>query len=222
MTEPSGASSDKPRRPVVVPAIALVAFTAVGITALLGGLSEAPEEPEALGPGSVLDQGLYATKFVESRVTVERAESQFDEDKRFVELVFEVTNKGDQTYQVGLPPMKLEQAYMSDSFAGSLVKIAPAFPKEAGPFTFAQARGGETRQLHPGVTSQVILRYRLKDNEQPPEKVTVDVASFEYKPGFNSNTPRWQMVTKENLKTMKFDPKIKARVSLAVKKGDAT
>ncbi|MEV4016716.1 hypothetical protein AB0J35_40080 [Nonomuraea angiospora] len=206
----------------MVPAVALVAFTAIGITALLGGLSEAAEEPDALGPGAVLDQGLYATKFVESRVTVEKAESQWDEDKRFVELVFEVTNKGDKTYQVGLPAAKPEQAYLSDSFAASLVKITPAFPKESGPFTFAQAKGGETRQLHPGVTSKVILRYRLKDNEQPPEKITMDVASFEYEPGFNSNTPRWQMVTKENLKTMKFDPEIKARVSLAVKKGDTT
>lgn len=222
MTEPSGASSDKPRRPVVVPALALMAFTAIGITALLGGLSEAAEEPEALGAGAVLDQGLYATKFVESRVTVQKAESQWDEDKRFVELVFEVTNKGDRTYQVGLPPAKLEQAFTSDSFAGSLVKITPTFPKDAGPFTFAQAKGGETGQLHPGVTSQVILRYRLKDNEQPPEKITMDVASFEYEPGFNSNVPRWQMVSNENLDTMKFYPEIKARVTLAVKKGDAT
>ncbi|MFC7590337.1 hypothetical protein ACFQYP_46555 [Nonomuraea antimicrobica] len=71
MTEPTGGSTDRPRRPVVVPAIALVAATALGITALLGGLSEATEEPDPLGQGAVLDQGLYSTKFVESRVKVE-------------------------------------------------------------------------------------------------------------------------------------------------------
>lgn len=222
MTEPSGASSEKPRRPVVVPAVALMAFTAIGITALLGGLSEAPEEPEALGPGSVLDQGLYSTKFVESRMAVEKAKGTWDKDKRFVELVFEVTNKGDETYQVGLPPVKLEQAFTSNSFAGSLVKITPAFPKDSGPLTFAQAKGGETGQLQPGVTSQVIVRYRLNDTEQPPEKITMDVASFEFEPEWNTNVPRWRMIAEENLENYKFYPEIKARVTLAVKKGDAT
>ncbi|MGN9841560.1 hypothetical protein ACTMTI_25875 [Nonomuraea sp. H19] len=219
MTEPSGGSSDKPRRPVVVPAVALVAFTAIGITALLGGLSEAPEEPEALGQGAVFDQGRFSTKFVESRVKVQKAEFDFEEDKRFVELVFDVTNKGEETAAVGLPPQKLEQAFTGDSFAGSLVKIAPAFPEGTGPFVFAQAKGGETKQLHPGVTSQVIVRYQLKGNAQPPEKITLDVASFEFEPDFNSNTPRWQLIAKEAGENIL--PEIKARVTLPVKKGDA-
>ncbi|MEQ4714809.1 hypothetical protein [Nonomuraea sp. B19D2] len=219
MTEPSGASSDKPRRPVVVPAVALVAFTAVGITALLGGLSEAPDEPEPLGQGAVLDQGLYSTKFVESRVTVERAKTQFEEDKRFVELVFDVTNQGDKTFSVGLPAQKLEQAFSLDSFAASLLNITPAFDKDAGPFAFAQAKGNESRQLQPGVTSQVIVRYRLKDDEQPPDRITMDVASFEEEPQFGSNDLAWRMVAKEV--GDKWLPEIKARVTLTVKKGDA-
>lgn len=219
MTEPSGASSNKPRRPVVVPAFALVAFTAVGITAMLGGLREAPDEPDPLGQGAVLDQGLYSTKFVESRVTVERATSVVDEDKRFVELVFDVTNKGDETAQVGLPAQKIEQAFAMTSFASSLVKITPAFDKEAGPFTFARAKGGETRQLQPDMASQVIVRFRLKPGEQPPAKISLDVASFELQAGANDNVPRWQMVAQEV--GDKWIPEIKARVTLNVKKGDA-
>ncbi|MFI7641066.1 hypothetical protein [Nonomuraea sp. NPDC049400] len=219
MTEPSGASSDKPRRPVVVPAVALVAFTAVGITALLGGLSEAPDEPEPLGQGAVLDQGLYSTKFVESRVTVERAKTQFEEDKRFVELVFDVTNQGDKTFPVGLPAQKVEQAFALDGFAASLLNINPAFDKAAGPFAFAQAKGNESRQLQPGVTSQVIVRYRLKDDEQPPDRITMDVASFEEERQFGSNDLAWKMVAKEM--GDKWIPEIKARVTLTVKKGDA-
>ncbi|TDC83603.1 hypothetical protein E1292_49835 [Nonomuraea deserti] len=219
MTEPSGGSSDRPRRPVVVPALALTAFTVVGITALLGGLREAPEEPEALGPGAVIDQGQFTTKVVESRVTVERAQTRFEEDKRFVDVVFDVKNNGDQTASVGSPPQKIESAFTLASFAGSLVKIAPAFPKDAGPSVFARSKGGETRQLHPGVTSQVILRYQLKDTDQPPEKITLDVAAFEWESDWNNVTPRWKMVATEV--GDKWLPEIKARVTLSVKEGDA-
>ncbi|MFC4118436.1 hypothetical protein [Nonomuraea zeae] len=218
MTEPSGGSENKPRRPVAVPAVALTAFTAIGITALLGGLGEAADAPDALGPGAVLDQALFDTKFVESRVTTEKAETQFDEDKRFVELVFDVTNKGDETASVGLPPAKPNQVSFP-SFGGSLVKITPAFPEDAGPFAYALSKGGETRQLHPGVTSRVIVRYRLKDNEQPPEKMVLDVASFEFRSDFNNVTPEWSMVSKEEKD--KLVPEIKARVTLPVKKGGA-
>ncbi|TMR07585.1 hypothetical protein ETD86_51465 [Nonomuraea turkmeniaca] len=197
--------------------MAMVALTGIGITALLGGLGEAPEEPDALGPGSVLDQGRYSTKFVESRVKVEEGKFDFDQDKRFVELVFEVTNKGDETAPVGLPPKKIEQAFTATSFAGSLVKITPAFTEEAGPFAFGLSKGGETRQLQPDVPTQVILRYRLKDNENPPEKITLDVAAFEFEPDFLSDTPQWGMVSKEvGDKRM---PEVKARVTLSVKGG---
>ncbi|TDE18903.1 hypothetical protein E1295_48045 [Nonomuraea mesophila] len=218
MTEPSGGSSERPRRPVVVPAIALTAFTAVGITALLGGLREAPEEPEALGQGAVIDQGQFTTKVVESRVTVERAQSRFQEDKRFVDVIFDVRNNGDETASVGSPPQKLETAFTLASFAGSLIKIDPAFPEDAGPNTFAQGKGGTTRQLHPGVTSQVVLRYRLKDTDPPPKQITLDVASFEWEPDFNNVTPRWKMVATEA--GDKWLPEIKARVTLPVKEGD--
>jgi hypothetical protein len=218
MTEPSGDRSNKPRRPVVVPAIALTALTVIGITALLGGLNEAPDEVEPLGQGAVLDQGLYDTKFVESRVRVERAQNDFDEDKRFLEVVFDVTNKGDETLPVGLPPEKLEHAFTSTTFAGSLVKITPAFDRDSGPFAFALSKGDETRQLHPGVPSQVILRYRLKDGQQPPDKVTLDVASFEETEGFNNGELEWGMVAEE-AGERSYLPVVKARVTLPVKKG---
>lgn len=219
MTEPSGDSS-KPRRPVAVPIAALVAVTAIGIIALLGGLNEAPDKgPDALGQGAVLDQGRYTTRFVESRVKVEKAQSVIDEDKRFLELVFEVTNKGDETSRVGLPPDpdKPEQAWLGDAFADSLITITPKFPKDAGPFVYALTKGDETRQLHPDVKSQVIVRYKLGETQRPPDKVSLDVATFEYTPGFEDQTVRWRMVAKE--KDDKFFPEIKARVTLPVKEG---
>ncbi|MEU8320459.1 hypothetical protein AB0C33_19055 [Nonomuraea sp. NPDC048881] len=220
MTEPSG-DSTRPRRPVAVPIAALVAVTAVGITALLGGLNEAPDKgPDLLGQGATLDQGRYSTRFVESRVKVERAKTQFDEDKRFVELVFEVTNKGDETSSVGLPPdpAQPDKAWLGSSFADSLVAISPRFSKESGPFVYALDKGDETRQLHPGVTSQVLVRYRLGATERPPDKITFDVAAFEYVPGFQDERLQWQMVAKE--KDDKFYPEVKARVTLPVKAGE--
>lgn len=218
MTEPSGDRTDKPRRPVVVPAIALTALTVIGITALLGGLGEAPEEVEPLSPGAVLDQGLYDTKFVGSRFRVERAQNTWDEDKRFLELVFDVTNKGDETLPVGSPPAKPEQAFTSTTFAGSLVKITPTIKEEWGPAVFALSKGGETRQLHPGVTSEVVVRYRLQDGEQVPDKVTLDVASFEERESFNNARLEWTMVTEE-AGERSLRPVVKARVTLPVKKG---
>lgn len=219
MTEPSGGS--RPKRPVAVPGVALVAVTAIGITALLGGLNEAPDPaPDALGQGAVLDQGRYSTRFVESHVKVEKAQTRFDEDKRFLELVFDVTNKGDATAPVGLPPDpdKPQYAYLGDSFASSLVNMTPKFSKDAGPFVFAVDKGDQTRQLHPGVASQVIVRYELGKTERPPDKVVLDVSAFEYVPGFEDQTLRWQMVSKSV--GDKNYPEIKARVTLPVKAGE--
>ncbi|GGO68331.1 hypothetical protein GCM10012289_26850 [Nonomuraea cavernae] len=203
---------------MVVPALALVAVTVIGITALLGGLEEAPEAPPQLTSGAVLDQGRYSTRFVESRVRVEPAESTFAEDKRFLELVFDVTNLGDETTPVGLPPSEPEGAATSSFFAGSLVKIAPAFPEDAGPFVFALSKDqDETRQLHPGVTTKVIVRYELKDTERPPEKVTLDVAAFEYGAGFQDPTEKWSMISQEV--GDRLVPEIRARVTMPVREG---
>jgi hypothetical protein len=230
MTEPSGGNTDRPRRPVVVPAIALTALTAVGITALLGGLDEAPDEPKPLGRGAVLDQGRYSTKFVESRLAVEKADNDFDEDKRYVELLFDVTNTSEETSQVGLPPDKIDTAWTASSFAGSLIKITPTFPKgvkatpfpkDAGPFAFVRAKGGgESQQLHPGVVSHVVVRYKLQDGQQPPDKMTLDVGSFEFNANPINAVPYWSMVSQEV--GDKFLPEVTARVVLPVEKGDTT
>lgn len=221
MTEPSGGSTEKRRRPVVVPAIALTALTAIGVIALLGGFQEVPDEPKSLGQGAVLDQGRYSTKFVESRVTVEKADNEFDEDKRFVELLFDVTNKSEETSQVGLPPEKIDTAWMASTFAGSLVKITPAFPKDAGPFAFVRVKGGgESQQLHPGVPTQVVVRYQLKNDQQPPDKITLDVGSFVFTADTISAVPYWSLVSQEV--GDKQLPEITARVVLPVKKGGTT
>lgn len=215
MTEPSGGSG-MPRRPVAVPVAALLIVAAVGITALLGGLEEVEEPPPPpLSQGAVLDQALYSTKFVEARVTVEESGFSFEEDKRFVELLFDVTNLGDETMHVGAPPEK--PSIVGSGFANSLIKITPPIEDGKGPFTYALAKEGQTSQLHPGVTTKVVVRFRLDEGERPPEKVTLDVAAFEHVPGFQDQTIQWQPVVERDGDD--FQPAVKARVTLPVKAG---
>ncbi|MFG1941547.1 hypothetical protein [Nonomuraea sp. NPDC048826] len=216
MTEPSGGPS-RPKRPVAVPVAGLLIVTVVGIVALLGGLEEVDVPPKPLSQGAVLDQGLYSTKFAEARVTVEKGQQTWEEDKRFVEMVFEVTNRGDETTNVGMPPAKPDQLSLGYGFAGSLLKISPAIKEGKGPFVFALSSEDQTSQLHPGLTTKVIVRFRLDPGEQPPEQVTLDVASFEYAPGFQDETVRWQMVSEPAGE--KFVPTVQARVTLPVKAG---
>lgn len=211
MTEPSGARR-QPRRPVVVPVASLLTVTAVGITALLGGLEEV-DIVEPLGQGAVYDQGLYTTKFVEAKVSVEKGEFSWEEDKRFVEMIFEVTNESDETKLVGFPPSR--PSIVGDAFAGSLLKITPPIKEGKGPFAFALAKDGQTSQLHPGMTSKVVIRFRLDPGEQPPKKMVLDVGAFEEEPGFQDPTIHWQPVTEKV--DNKFRPKVKARVTLPVK-----
>ncbi|MGI5268830.1 hypothetical protein ACQEUU_06745 [Nonomuraea sp. CA-218870] len=217
MTEPLDGRGT-PRRPVAVPVASLLIVTVVGIITLLGGLEEAEAPPKPLGQGAVLDQGLYSTAFVEARVNVEKAELSFEEDKRFVEMVFDVTNLGEETVSVGLPPAKPEEAGFGHSFANSLVRISPAIKKDKGPFAFALAGDDQTNQLHPGLKTKVIVRYRLDPGEQPPDKITLDVASFEYSPGFQDETVRWQLIREAAGET--FVPTVQAQVTLPVKAGD--
>ncbi|GAA2778502.1 hypothetical protein [Nonomuraea dietziae] len=215
MTEPSS-GDDSPRRPVLVPAVGLVLATGLGITALLGGLNEVPDpNPPQYSNGQELDQGRFKTQFVEAREVVQKPRFTGDEAKRFLELVFKVTNQGKETARVGMPPAKLEGAFALSSFAGSLVKVSPSLKQQYGPYAYAVSKGVQSQQLQPGVTTTVIVRYDLLGDAPAPEKVTLDVASFEWKPGFNDPSFAWQMVADEVDDA--FFPEVKARITLDVK-----
>lgn len=221
MTEPSGDSS-KPKRPVVVPAIGLVLLTTLGITALLGGLNEVPDPtPPQLSKGLTLDQGRYQTQFVDAVVSTQKAQNEFSEDKRFLDLIFKVTNQGKETSPMGLPPAKPESAFTGTTFASSLVKITPAIKQEFGPMVFGTAKGVETRQLHPGVPTMVTVRFRLEKTDRPPDKVVLDVAGFEYTSGFNDPNLQWQIV-KGEISDDQILPEVKAQVTLPVTVREAT
>jgi hypothetical protein len=215
MTEPPGGST-KPKRPVVVPAVALVAITALGITALLGGLDEVPDPaPPQYGAGAVLDQGWFSTQFVEAKTVTEKATADWDTDKRYVELVLKVTNQGDSTAFVGLPPDKPEDAFAATSFAGSLVKMTPAVKSDGPPDVYALSKNVRSGQLQPKVPTTVVFRYKLVGTAPPPKKVTLDMSSFSYEPGFNDPTFHWTVVS-EDYDGGAFFPVIQAQVTLPV------
>lgn len=214
MTEPSGGRS-KPKRPVVVPAVALVAVTALGITALLGGFAEVPDPaPPQYGEGAVLDQGQFSTQFVTAKVTTQKATAAWETDKRFVELVFKVTNQGKATAMVGLPPNKPERAIALTSFAGSLVKVTPQVQVKGVPSVYSLSKNAKSGQLQPGVPTTVILRYDLDKAATPPKKVTLDVGGFVYEPGFNDPSFHWSMDSEEDDDVQR--PVVQAQVTLPV------
>ncbi|GAA0947312.1 hypothetical protein [Nonomuraea longicatena] len=214
MTAPSG-EHDRPKRPVVVPVIGLVLATAAGVTALLGGLNEVPDAPPQLAKGAVLDQGQFKTRFVDAVVSTQRAPQPAEPDRRFLEVTFDVTNQGERTAAVGIPPQRPESAFSGTTFAGSLVKITPGFAPESGPFVFALSEGVESRQLHPGVATTVVLRYRLEPEVKVPDKIVFDVAGFEYTAGFQDPDLNWRMVSTEEAENT-FVPEVKAQVTLPV------
>ncbi|MEU7861101.1 hypothetical protein [Nonomuraea sp. NPDC049141] len=219
MTEPSGGSK-KPKRPVVVPAVALVAVTALGITALLGGFAEVPDPaPPQYGEGAVLDQGQFSTQFVTAKVTTQKATADWDIDKRFVELVFKVTNQGKATAMVGLPPDKPERAASLTSFAGSLIKVTPQVQVKGVPSVYSLSKNAKSGQLQPGVPTTVILRYDLDKGATPPKKVTLDVGGFVYEGGFNDPSFHWTMESETDDDVLL--PVVQAQVTLPVHDAEA-
>ncbi|WP_084964123.1 hypothetical protein [Thermoactinospora rubra] len=197
MTEPTGES--RPKRPVVVPALALITATALGITALLGGFDEVPAvEPATMAEGGKVDQVLYETQFLESKITLQRAANEFAEDKRYLDVLLKVTNKGEETAWVGTPWKAPDKP--GAGYGVSLQVKEPKLGTEPDMFVPGEAR---STQLHPGVPTTVVLRYELPEAAAAPEKVVLSVASFEEVEDEYDGSLRWDLAGE---KVTKPDP----------------
>ncbi|MFE0146177.1 hypothetical protein ACFWY5_03495 [Nonomuraea sp. NPDC059007] len=201
MTEPSGAPST-PKRPVVVPAIGLVILTTLGITALLGGLNTAPDKPPPqMGAGQKIDQGLYETEFVEAKITVQRGPGEFAEDRRYLDILFKVTNKSDTTITTGAGS---SATGAGSGFAGTLIKMTPEIKSKWGAQAFIPSgEDGKSSQLHPGVPSNVTVRYELEKAAQAPPEVALSLSKLEESKNPISGTTMWMPVDKEDPFTRK-------------------
>ncbi|GAA4230560.1 hypothetical protein FHR32_003614 [Streptosporangium album] len=208
MTSPPGGET-RPRRPVAVPIAALFAATGLGVVAALGGFGKAPEEPpKQLGPGASLDQGEFMTTFVESRTTAEPG-SFGGPSKRFLEVVLKVVNKGDETTGVGSP---WDQKNRGRLFGAGLLKLTPEIKTPYGPTASIVDQGVPSTQLHPGITSTVVVRYELPERQRPPRQVKLDVGTFEYNKGFTQDLG-WLPVQKDD----DGPPAVAAQVTLPVR-----
>ncbi|MFI0417490.1 hypothetical protein [Spongiactinospora sp. 9N601] len=221
MTSPPGGGSRK-KRPVLVPVIAVLLATGMGATAVLGGLDQVPDPPPAaLGPGDTLDQGQFATQFVESKFVAVPPPNRFTKEKRLIDLVFKVTNLGEKTVQVGSPPAPGRRPSFFTFFGGSVLRTEPEIESRSGGTAMVLTRGGtESRQLHPGVPATVVLRYELDQKARVPDKLVLHMGSFEMQERFPSKVAEWTSLMEE-ADQKSYAPVVVAKVTLPVERGEA-
>ncbi len=203
------------RRPVLVPVASALAAGGIGVTAALGGLKDAPDEPPPkVAQGAVIDQGEFRTQFIKAIDTTETG--SFGDTKRYLELVLKVTNIGNETTTVGSVPRPGDRALPITGFAGSLLRTTPEIKTKYGPEASVVSYGIKSNQLHPGITTTVVVKYELERAATAPSAITVDVGSFTYREvGARDQTHYWQLV--EDDEEDKFVPAVAAQVSLPVR-----
>ncbi|MEW9528797.1 hypothetical protein [Microbispora sp. NPDC049125] len=203
------------RRPVLVPVASALAAAGVAVTALFGGFAEAAEEPPPKAePGEVIDQGEFRTQFIKAIDTTEK--DDFGGPKRYLELVLKVTNMGDETTSVGMLPKPDAKVPYLTGFARSLLRITPEIKTKYGPEVTVLSYGIKSQQLHPGITTTVVVKFDLEPAATAPEKIDLDVGSFVWdKVGARDETYYWQLVGEDKGDT--FVPTVAARISLPVR-----
>lgn len=205
------------RRPVLVPVTSALAASGLGVTALFGGLNEAPDEPPPkAAQGAVIDQGEFRTQFIKAIDTMEQGD--FRGTKRYLELVLKVTNTGKESASVGTVPQAGDPVSSITGFAGSLLRTVPEIKTKYGPEATVLSYGIKSGQLHPGITTTVVVKYELEPTATAPATITVDVGSFTYREvGVRDQTHYWQLVQDDDVPEDTFVPAVAARVSLPVR-----
>ncbi|MGI5161496.1 hypothetical protein [Microbispora sp. CA-102843] len=213
-SSPNGA---RRRRPVLVPVALALAVVGIGVTAASGGFKEAPDKPPpTVSPGDTIDQGQFHTQFIKAIDTTEKGD--FGTDKRYLELVLKVTNMGDKTASVGIMPDSGKYSPFG-SFAGSLLQTRPEIKTKYGPQVSVLSLGVESHQLHPGITTTVVVKYELEPTATAPPEISLDVGSFVYEQlGLLNQGHDWQLVGEYKDGKGPFEPEVAAQITLPVRK----
>ena len=213
-SSPNGA---RRRRPVLVPGASALAVVGIGVTAAFGGFNEAPEKPPAtVSPGDTIDQGQFRTEFIKAIDTTEQGD--FGSTKRYLELVLKVTNAGKETASVGIVRRPGDPISPVTGFAGSLLRTRPEIKTEYGPQVSVLSRGIESKQLHPGITTTVVVKYELDPAAAAPAQISLDLGSFVYEEiGLRDQTHYWQLVGEWD-GDGPFEPEVTSRITLPVRK----
>ncbi|WP_182908827.1 hypothetical protein [Microbispora sp. H13382] len=217
-SSPNGA---RRRRPVLVPVASALAVVGIGVTAAFGGFAEAPEKPPAtVSPGDTIDQGQFHTQFIKAIDTTEKGD--FGTTKRYLELVLKVANMGKETTSVGVMPEPGKGFSQSTTFASSLLRTRPEIKTKYGPQVSVLSLGVESHQLHPGITTTVVVKYDLEPTATVPPEISLDVGSFEYdKIGLRDQTHYWLLKGERKDGEGPFEPEVTARITLPVRKESA-
>ncbi|XVQ87009.1 hypothetical protein ACQP2K_06210 [Microbispora siamensis] len=217
-SSPNGA---RRRRPVLVPVALALAVVGIGVTAAFGGLKEAPEKPPStVSPGDTIDQGQFHTQFIKAIDTTEKGD--FGTDKRYLELVLKVTNMGRKTASVGIMPEPGKGFSRSTTFASSLLRTRPEIKTKYGPQVSVFSLGVESQQLHPGITTTVVVKYDLEPTATAPSEISLDVGSFVYEElGLRDQTHDWWLAGEYENDDGAYVPDVAAQITLPVRKESA-
>jgi hypothetical protein len=215
------------RRPILIPVVALLAAAGLAVTAVLGGLNEAPSPvPEQLGKGDMLDQGEFSTEFGDAVV---RRGGQNDlgvSDKRYLQIALKVTNETDETVSAfsavdgGFPVVRADGKPIK--YAGQDIFGGPRIVVTAGGKTY--------NQLHPKMPATVVMSFELAAGQAAPKKVQLDAAGFEWHQSFIDQTHAWQVITKEipltaedrmKKRDSSYVPVVSAQINLPVREEGA-
>lgn len=172
---------------VLLPILAVLVAGVLAAGAFLGGFRQAPpSEPESLGRGAEVDQGRMRTKFLDAVVRAGGHDGIGISDKRYLEIVLDVTNQSDRTIS----------AYTMDTALPTVLAdgkaIKPKDPSRGlGPRYVVSTPGHAYSQLHPGVPAKVIIVFELGENEPAPKTVRIAAATYEWRETFFSQTHEW-------------------------------
>ena len=110
-------------------------------------------------------------------------------DKRYLEIVLDVTNQSDRT----ISAYTLDTALPTVLADGKVIK--PKDPSQGlGPRYVVSTPGHAYSQLHPGVPAKVIIVFELGENEPAPKAVRIAAGLYEWRETFFSETHEWTRV----------------------------
>ncbi|MFC4590665.1 hypothetical protein [Sphaerisporangium corydalis] len=181
MTSPVHRGSRR-RRPILVPAIVLLAAAGIGAVAALGGLKRAPVEgPPWLRAGQEIDQDVFRTRIDGALVHYLPADDPAVPSATVMDLDLRVYNDA----KVSVPLSYLEKSLLRVASADGKTLMAP----DAKGWLYDSTVPGEgaaSRLLPPKRTSAVVIRFREVDSLDGesgggrfPDVLAVDLARYE-------------------------------------------
>jgi hypothetical protein len=214
------------RRPVLVPAVLLLAAGALGITAALGGLEAAPpERPPLLGAGDEVDQDLFRTKIDNAVVHSMGSDTDPQSPPRQVVLDLDLEVYNNAFSSVPLGYLQNSLLLVSSAQGEKLMVANPQAVLGIGgdKWLYDMAVPGEgvpSRLLPPKTTSKVLLRIRRREpdgnaqrSDEYPDRVDLDIGLYE-----NHKDSLTGRHTAELVKGDDGKPLVVAQVSVPVRK----